>query len=398
MAWIVNSNARPGKTASKRPSKGPHPVIMGVLACLLLTGCKDAVVEKVDRVVPVRVTKVALENLTETRNYTGVIRPRFESDLGFRVAGKLIERKVNVGDTVKAGDVLARLDPVDFRLAVASQEAELSAAKSNRDQAAAALQRYVTLNQKGWAAQAALDTRVAAADEASSRVTRAERALETQRNQVAYTQLLADHDGIVSTFPVEAGQVVAAGQVVTRIARLEELEAVAAIPEQRLDEVKTATAAVELWPATGKKYAAKVREIAPTADAQSRTFDVRFSIAAPDLDVRLGKTANVSLQQTTAKPVATLPLSAVMNDAKGPMVWVVDSTGGKIERRAVSVASFGQDTVVIESGLSAGERVVSLGVHTLDSATAVRIVETKPLRSARNDVPPQPFPQSSQPH
>jgi membrane fusion protein, multidrug efflux system len=238
------------------------------------------------------------------------------------------------------------------------------------------------LKTKGWVAQAGLDTKTAAADEARARVERAKRTLDTQRNQVAYTELRADRDGVVSALPAEAGQVVAAGQAVSRVARLDELEAVVAIPEQKIDEVKSASAAVELWPATGKQYPANLREISPDADASSRTYEVRFAITTPDHDVRLGKTANVVLQQTDARTIARLPLSAVMNDAKGPMVWVVDPSGSKLERRAVSIESFGQETALVSSGLKNGEQVVSLGVHTLDSAMTVRVVETKAIAGA----------------
>jgi membrane fusion protein, multidrug efflux system len=224
-----------------------------------LAGCKEEAAI-VDRPVPVRVATVQLEPLSSTRRYTGVIRPRFESDLGFRVAGKVVERKVNVGDRVKAGDVIARLDDTDFKLSVEAQEAELNAAKSNRDEAVAAEGRYKILKTKGWVAQSGLDTKTAAADEARARVERAKRTLDTQRNQVAYTELRADREGVVSALPAETGQVVAAGQTIARVARLDELEAVVAIPEQKIDEVKSASAAVELWPATGKKYPVKLRE------------------------------------------------------------------------------------------------------------------------------------------
>jgi RND family efflux transporter MFP subunit len=161
-----------------------------------LQGCKEDVV-KTERPRPVRVATVALEPLAQARRYAGVIKARYESDLGFRIAGKILERHVNVGDEVRAGQILARVDATDFKLSLEAQEAELTAAQSNRDQAVAAEARYEELNARGHVAQAALDVRRAAAVEARSRVERAERALEVQRNQVGYTELRADRDGVV---------------------------------------------------------------------------------------------------------------------------------------------------------------------------------------------------------
>lgn len=356
----------------------PAGLISVVLAAGLLAGCME-VESKPGQAVPVRVMPVVMEPITPARRYTGIIRPRHESDLAFRVGGKVVERLINVGERVAPGTLIARLDPTDFRLSLEAQEAELAAAMSSRDEAVASEERFRILLAKGHVAVAALDSRRAAADEARARVRRAERTLESLRNQVQYTELRADRDGVVSTLPVEAGQVVAAGQTVARIARLDELEAAVAIPEQLLDTLDVALASVELWPATGKTYAAKLREVSPDADPASRTFDVRFSIANPDPDVRLGKTASVSLRLQEERLAARLPLSAVMNDAKGPMVWVVDATGQRLERRAIAIEAFGQDSVTIASGLSPGEKVVTLGVHTLDAATQVRVVETKAI-------------------
>ncbi len=341
-----------------------------------LAGCVEET-EKVEAPAPVRVATVAMQPAAETRRYVGVIRPRYESDLGFRVAGKIIERAVNVGDRVKAGAIIARLDATDSRLSLEAQEAELAAAKSSRDQAGAAEKRFEILKAKGHVSEAAFDERQAAADEARSRVERAERALEVQRNQVAYTELRADRDGVVSALPVEEGQVVAAGQFVARVARLDELEAVVAIPEQNLGEASAARAAIELWPASGKTYPAKLREVSPEADRDARTFATRFSIAQPDENVALGKTAAVILSRDETKALARLPLSAVMNDAKGPMVWVVDRSGAKLERRAVVLDSFAQDAALVASGLNAGERVVTLGVHALDEKKPVRVIEER---------------------
>jgi len=350
-----------------------------------IAGCKEEA-EKAEKPTPVRVATVVFQPVFEPHEYVGTIKPRYQSDLGFRVTGKIIERRVNVGDRVKAGDLIARLDATDLKLGFEAQDAELSAAKSSRDQAVAAEQRFRILQGEGHVAQAALDERVSAADEARARVARAERSLEMQRNQVAYAELHADKDGVVSALLAEAGQVVAAGQTIVRVARLDELEAVVAIPEQKLNDTSASRASVSLWPSTGQRYEARLREISPQADPVARTFEARFSLLAPDDQVGLGKTATVTLVPNETRSIARLPLSAVMNDATGPMVWVVSTDGEKLERRAVAVDSYTQDSVLIASGLKAHERVVTLGVHRLDPTMPVRIVETRSIAANLSDV------------
>ncbi len=351
----------------------------------VLQACQKDEAKHEAQPLPVRVVTVALAQSIEQRRYTGIVRARYESDLGFRVAGKVIERRVNVGDEVKAGDILALLDATDFKLNVEAQQAELNAALSSRNQAVAAEKRFRELKDKGWVAEAALDSRIAAADEARARVDRAMRTLDTQRNQTAYTELKADRDGIVSALPVEAGQVVAAGQAMARVARLDALDVVVAVPEQSLGDIERATALAELWGDTTKHYDIKLREISAEADRVSRTFDVRFSLLNADDNVRLGKSATVILTRSETAKLAQLPLSAVMNDAKGAMVWVVDASGEHVSRRPVVIGSFTQDAAIIAAGLHPGERVVTLGVHMLDEAAKVKIVEGAALSVAGDD-------------
>ncbi len=352
---------------------------MAMIAVAMGVGFSGCTAEKkptVEAPQPIRVTTVAYQPLETARSYTGVVKPRFESDLGFRVAGKVVERLVDVGQRVKAGDVIARLDATDFRFALETQEAELRAALSSREQAVAAEGRYKDLTAKGYTSTAALEQRAAVADEARQRVEKAQRAIATAKNQVAYTDLKADADGAVVALPVEAGQVVAAGQTVVRIARSGDMEVAVAIPEQQLGDVKTGAAQVELWANGAVRYPAQLREIAPEADAASRTYQARFTIKNPDGRVSLGMTASVILSSTSDRPVVRLPLAAVMNDGRGAAVFTVDERGTRIERRPVEVLSFGREEAVIASGVIAGQRVVTLGTHLLDEARPVKIVET----------------------
>jgi membrane fusion protein, multidrug efflux system len=345
---------------------------------LLLAGCKPEAKSSAVLPQPIRVMTVGFAPLTATRSYTGVIKPRVESDLGFRVAGKITERLVDVGRRIKEGDVIARLDATDLKLALEVQEAELRAATSTRDQAAAAQQRYRELLEKGHVSTAALEQRTATADEARQRVEKATRAVATARNQIAYTELKADAAGIIATLPAEVGQVVTAGQTIARVARTGELEVQVAVPEQQLDELRTSKATVELWSNGAFKYDAVLREVSPEADNASRTYQARYTIANADPRVALGMTATVKLAQAGGAVVARLPLPAVMNDGRDPSVFVVDSAGTAIKRTPVEVILFGRDDVVIGGGLVEGQRVVTLGTHQLDETRPVRIVEMMP--------------------
>lgn len=341
-----------------------------------LAGCKG---EKpvAEAPQPVRVMAVKAAHDGRATSYVGVVRARYESDLGFRVAGKITERFVNVGDAVAAGQVLARLDVTDLQLAREANEAEQSAARSNLDQAAAAEARARDLLGRGHIAQAVFDQRRAALDEAKGRLERAERNLAISRNQAGYASLKADQAGVVTQLPVEVGQVVAAGQLVVRLARDGEREAVVAIPESRVAEIRNAHSEVELWASSARRYPARLREISPQADAATRTYMARFSILEADAGVGLGMTATVLAQAVASAQSVRVPASAVLNDGRGPAVWVIDGSGARVIRRPVTVKSFGQNEVTLSAGLSEGERIVTLGVHVLDEGRPVRIVEQR---------------------
>jgi membrane fusion protein, multidrug efflux system len=358
------------------------PFMFALAGAVMLGACKTPDMPTAEGPQPVRVTTVVYAPLEATRSYTGTVKARVESDLGFRIAGKITERLVDVGRKVKQGDVLARLDATDLKLILESQEAELRAATSSREQATSAAERYRQLLDKGHVSTAAYEQRTAAADEARERVEKAVRAIATAKNQVGYGELKADADGVVAALPVDVGQVVAAGQTVARLARFGELEAQVAIPEQQLDDIRKAPAQVELWSNGTQRYAAVLREVAPEADPSSRSFQARFMIVAPDARVALGMTATVLLQQGSQTPVALLPLPAVMNDGRGASVYALDDSGTHIKRTPVSLVSFGREDVIVASGIAEGQRVVTLGTHLLDEARPVRIVETVPNAAA----------------
>jgi RND family efflux transporter MFP subunit len=325
---------------------------------------------------PVQVQRVQFEPDGSSREFVGVVRARYETDLGFRVAGKIISRLVNTGDSMHAGDVIARLDGQDFALQVESAEAELAAATSNLAQAAAEAERYATLKTRGFAAIADFDRKNAARDEAEGRLERARRALDLARNQLSYAELKADADGVITATPAEAGQVVAIGQPVARLARNGEKEAVVALPESWLGEARKAQASVRLWSDPDRRFTARLRELSPQADAATRTYTGRFTIADANETVALGMTATVTLARAADGKIAKLPLAAVLNRGSGPSVYVVDASGA-LELRDVKVAAFTEDAALVTQGIRDGETVVTLGVQKLQAGLKVRTLDAR---------------------
>ncbi|MEN2986976.1 efflux RND transporter periplasmic adaptor subunit [Tistrella sp. BH-R2-4] len=346
-------------------------------AALALGGCKEptrADAPPPER--PVRVATVAYTNAAETRDFVGVVRARTESALGFRVGGKLVERPVDVGDRVTAGQVVAKLDHTDLGLQVASAEAELSAARSSYAQAKSDEARYASLRSRGFAPVAEYERKKSALDAAASRVEQARRSLDLARNQLDYGDLQADADGVVVSVGAEPGQVVATGQTVVTIARDGPREALVALPEAWLAEARRAEATVSLWAEGDHRYAATLRELAPQADPATRTYAARFEILSDDdAAPALGMTATVTLALPGEGPVARLPLAAVMNNGQGPAVFVVDPATSTLDRRPVALKGFTEDVAMVQSGLDAGERVVTLGVHQLREGVAVRVLD-----------------------
>ena len=353
----------------------PHRLVaLGLV--LLLAGCEASTAPSIKSERPVQVQRVAYESGTSVREFVGVVRARHETDLGFRVAGKIVTRIVNVGDRVRAGDVVARLDPQDAQLQTESASAELAAATSNQAQTVADHQRYMTLRERGFASIADFDRKKLAKDEAEGRVERAKRALELARNQLAYTELKADADGVITATLAEPGQVVAIGQAVARLAHRGEKEAVVALPESGLGEARKAKATVRLWHDRERSFAATLRELSPQADSASRTYAARFTIRDTDDAVAFGMTATVALSIGSDAPVARLPLSAILNRGTGPAVYVVDANGALVQR-PVAIAAYTEDAAILTSGVSEGDKVVTLGAQKLEAGLKVRTVETR---------------------
>src|SRR6266513_4062119 len=304
--------------------------VVGILlafSAIALAGCNDSVAQKAEPMRPVLVATAHYEAESPERSFVGTIRPRIEADMGFRVPGKVAKRLVEVGQSVDLGQPLATLDEVDLKRQAEQADAELHAATGVLAQAAAAETRAKDLRVKGWTTDAQLDQAKAAADEARARLNRAQRSVELTNNSLSYATLVADTRGVVTATLIDAGQVVASGQTAIRVARFAEKEAVVAIPETLLGRAKDGVATVTLWSEPNRKYAAKLREIAPAADPATRTYLAKFSLPEADDKVSLGMTATLTLSDAATERVARLPLSALFNEGGKPSFYVVDDNG-----------------------------------------------------------------------
>ena len=347
---------------------------LAILA-IALTGCNDKVAEKVAPSRPVLVATMHYEAESPERSFVGTIKPRIETDMGFRVPGKVAKRLVEVGQTVDVGQPLATLDEVDLKLQAEQAEAELRAATGVLAQGAAAETRAKDLRVKGWTTDAQMDQAKAAGDEARARLNRAQRSVELTNNSLSYATLVADTRGVVTATLIDAGQVVAAGQTALRVARFAEKEAVVAIPETLVGRAKDGMATVTLWSEPNRKYAAKLREIAPTADPATRTYLAKFSLPDAGDNVSLGMTATLTLADAATERVARLPLSALFSEGGDPSLYIVDARG-EVALKPVTVKSYETDSVVISGGVDEGAMVVVLGVQKLDPAQKVRVVSS----------------------
>src|SRR5689334_8092040 len=344
-------------------------------AVFALAGCNEKAAEAPAPGRPVLVATVHYAAETPERSFVGTIRPRIETDMGFRVSGKVARRLVEVGQTVDVGQPLATLDEVDLKLQAEQAQAEFSAATGVLAQAAASEQRAKDLRAKGWTTDAQMDLARAAADEARARLNRAERSVDLTKNSLSYATLLADTKGVVTATLIGPGQVVASGQTAIRIARIAEKEAVVAIPETLLGRAKDGAASVTLWSEPDRKYAAKLREIAPSADPATRTYLAKFSLPGAGDSVSLGMTATLTLADPATDRVAKLPLSALYNQGGNPSLYVVDDAGS-LALKPVTVKSYESDNVLITDGVAEGAKIVALGVQKLDPAQKVRVVSS----------------------
>lgn len=362
-----------------------------LVAALLLAACGKAPPAEA----PVRAVK--LVTVGESRpvarhEYAGQVQARVQARLGFRVAGKVVERRVEPGQRVRAGQVLARLDARDYRLAADAARAQVTAAQTQRDLAAAELRRFQALRDKGFISSAEMDRRSAGLKAAESGLQQARAQLAAQSNQAAYAQLAADADGVVTAVEAEPGQVVAAGQPVVWLARDGARDVVFAVPEDRVAALAVGQpVAVRLW-AGDARWQGEIREVAASADPVTRTFAVKAALQGPRADaVPLGATATVTAEAAEAAngvaggaagavaeaAVIRLPTSALWQAGGQSAVWLLDEASMTVRAQPVQVSGVAGHEVLIASGLTPGMRVVASGVHVLEAGQKVGVYKPK---------------------
>ena len=351
-----------------------------VAATLLLSACsKPAPPEAPIRAV--KVLTVGIDNMHSGAEFAGEVRARVESRLGFRVAGKMVRRQAELGQRVKAGDVLAQLDPQDYQLAAQAGQAQVVAALTNRDLAAADFKRFKELRDQNFISGAELERRDAALKAAQAQLDQAQAQSRGQGNQAAYTTLVADTSGVITSVEAEPGQVVAAGTPVLRIAQDGPRDVVFAVPEDKVAMIKAGSSAeVRAW--AGKTaFKGLVREVAASADPITRTFTVKVGLEALDAKeaLALGTTVSVIPQafDRSNVQVIKLPTSALRQDGKTSAVWVLDTNTMTVKLQPVQIATADGNEVVIASGLQPGMQVVSAGVHVLAPGEKVTLYKQK---------------------
>ena len=343
------------------------------LAAVLLLGACSKPVEKTEEIRPVRAIKLASEQFDVLAEFSGEVRPRVESRLGFRVAGKIVSRKVDPGTIVKQGQVLLQLDPQDLQLAQVQASAGMKAAESNRDLAAAEFKRYFDLREKNFVSQAVLDAKLTANKAAQASFEQAEAAYRNQANQSNYTTLVSDVDGVVTSVDAEAGQVVTAGTPVVRVARLGEKEIIIGIPENKVAALrKVSDVRVRMWSTPNDSIVGTIREIAPIADPVTRTYMAKIAIPTATDAVGLGMTAYVSFVAKTPNAMIKVPLTALVRDKDSSAVWIIEN--GAVKLVPVQVAGPSGNDLLLASGVVAGQTVVTAGASLLKPGQKVSVL------------------------
>ncbi|NJC03016.1 RND family efflux transporter MFP subunit [Xanthomonas sp. 3272] len=312
------------------------------------------------------------------RSFSGTVAARVQSDLGFRVAGKVQERLVDAGQRVKRGQPLLRIDPVDLKLAARAQQDAVAAAQARAQQAGEDEARYRDLRGTGAISASAYDQIKAAADSARAQLSAAQAQAEVARNANRYTDLLADADGVVMETLVEPGQVVAAGQPVVRLAHAGRREAVIQLPETLRPQVGSVAQAT-LFGNAAVTVPATLRQLSESADRLTRTFEARYVLDGALGDAPLGTTVSLRIADGTAAGAQAglqVPLAALFDAGKGPGVWVIAGNPAKVRWRPVTVLGLDDDHATVAGKLARGERIVALGAHLLRDGEQVRVVNT----------------------
>lgn len=348
------------------------------LSALLLAACSRGTPAP-EPVRAVKVMTVSASGLQSRHEYSGEVRARVESRLGFRVGGKITRRAAEVGQHVKAGTVLAQLDPQDYRLAADAARAQLAAAATNRDLAAADFKRFQALREQNFISGAELERRESTLKAAQAQYEQAQAQLASQGNQARYTSLVADVSGVVTAVEAEVGQVVGSGTPVVRIAADGPRDVVFAVPEDQVLGVRPGTeVSVRLWAGNGALQG-RIREVAASADPVTRTYPVKVSLE-PRAQVPLGATVTVvpqAAREAGAQTAIKIPTSALRQEGQGSAVWVLERETMTVRSQPVQVATADGNDAVIAAGLQPGMQIVTAGVHVLAPGQKVTVWQEK---------------------
>lgn len=360
------------------PDRLPHLAMGLALAASVALAACSRTEQPQEPVRSVRVLTVGVDSFRSDHEFAGEVRPRVESRLGFRVAGKIVRRQAELGQRVKAGEVLAQLDPRDYQLAADAARAQLAAATTNRDLAAADFRRYAALREQNFISGAELERRETTLKAAQAQLDQAKAQLASQGNQANYTNLVADVSGVVTAVEAEPGQVVAAGTPVVRIAQDGPRDVVFSVPEDKVADIEAGSqVAVRAW-TNNTALEGKVREVAASADPVTRTYAVKVSLEA-DAALPLGATVYVSPKALSlaGAPVIKLPTSALRKEGQGTAVWVLDKSTMTVKSQPIQIATADGNDAVVSAGLQPGMLVVSAGVHVLSPGQKVTIYQDR---------------------
>ena len=340
---------------------------------LALASCNEEKAETEPEIRPVKVVEIAKATNVRALEFSGSVKSRTEMNLGFRIAGKVTERLVDIGDRVRPGDVLSRVDPTDYKLAVDSAAANLAAADKAVETAKLAIDRANALYRKNAVPKAQVEQAQLAFDQAASTRIAAASSLEQARNQLSYAELKSDRDGIVTAINADRGQVVSAGTPVVTVVAEDEKEVQIAVPENDIADFKSGkTVKARFWSDDKLVLSGKVREVSGSADPRSRTFSVRVSLPN-DPRVLIGMTATVQAAASAGADMVTVPLSALAEKDGSKIVWTVDRKAETVHARSVEVADFTDDGVGVTRGLAPGDLVVSAGTQFMAENLKVKL-------------------------
>jgi RND family efflux transporter MFP subunit len=345
-----------------------------VVLPLALTACSESTGSDPRTEAPLVRAAIVEDSAPASRSFTGTVAARVQSDLGFRVSGKVLARLVDAGQTVKRGQPLMRIDPVDLKLAAAAQEQAVAAARARAQQTAEDEARYRDLRGTGAVSVSAYDQIKAAADAAKAQLSAAEAQADVARNASRYAELVADGDGVVMETLAEPGQVVSAGQPVVRLAHAGRREAVIQLPETLRPAVGSLGKAT-LFGKEGVSVPARLRQLSDAADRPTRTFEARYVLEGELANAPLGTTVTVQIldEPSSAQGGLQVPIGALFDAGKGPGVWVIDGEPAQVSWRPVGVQRLDDDSARVTGQIKQGDRIVALGAHLLREGDRVRV-------------------------